>query len=93
MSLVPQLSVVSPYAGSETLPHFLASLARQSLDPELFELLLVEDGDHGGARALESCGARFAARVIPLNRPPGFDGHSAGLCRNVGARRARPRLR
>jgi glycosyltransferase involved in cell wall biosynthesis/peptidoglycan/xylan/chitin deacetylase (PgdA/CDA1 family) len=92
MNPVPLLSVVSPYAGGETLPHFLTSLTRQSLDPELFELLLIEDGDHDGTRILESSEARFAARVMPLNRPPGFVGHSAGLCRNVGARHARGRV-
>lgn len=92
MNLVPLLSVISPYAGSETLPHFLASLTQQTLDPELFELLLIEDGDHDGARILESAQARFAARVMPLNRPPDFVGHSAGLCRNTGARHARGRV-
>lgn len=92
MNPVPLLSVVSPYAGSETLPHFLTSLTRQSLDQELFELLLIEDGDHGGARIIESVGARFAVRVIPLVRPAGFNGHSAGLCRNLGARQARGRV-
>src|ERR1043165_1211585 len=92
MNLVPLLSVVSPYAGSETLTHFLASLTRQTLDPELFELLLVEDGDHDCARVLSSFHTRFTARVIPLSRRSGFTGHSAGLCRNLGARHARGRV-
>lgn len=89
MKLVPLLSVISPYAGSYTLPYFLASLTQQSLDPELFELLLIEDGDHGGARILESYRGGFAARAMPLNRPRGFVGHTAGLCRNIGAFHAR----
>src|ERR1051326_7115863 len=92
MNIVPQLSVISPYAGSDTLTHLLASLTRQTLDPELFELLLVEDGNQDCARILSSHHTRFAAKVMTLSRPSGFAGHSAGLCRNLGARRARGRV-
>lgn len=92
MNQAPLLSVVSPYAGSNTLTHFLQSMMQQTLEPSLFELLLVEDGDHDCARVLASCNPRFASRVVPLHRPSGFVGHSAGLCRNLGARLAKGRV-
>lgn len=86
---IPTLSVITPFSGSETLLHFLKSLTQQSLDHELFELLIVEDGDHGAEELLSSVNSKLQGRVIKLNRPPGFDGHSAGICRNLGARHAR----
>ncbi len=92
MNLIPVLSVISPYAGSDTLAYFLESLTRQTLDPDLFELLLIEDGDYNCTQILGSYKTRFAARVMPLIRPDGFVGHSAGLCRNLGAHHARGRV-
>jgi|GEM_PF-1991040 len=86
---IPQLSVITPFSGSDTLVHFLKSLTRQSLDYELFELLIVEDGDHGAQELLSSVEPGLQGSVIKLDRPAGFAGHSAGLCRNLGARHAR----
>src|SRR6185295_8096102 len=88
-NFMPMLSVVTPYAGSATLTHFLRSLTWQTLSTDLFELVLVEDGNHGCEQMLDSFALPFAFRVMTLNRPVGFVGHTAGLCRNLGAHHAR----
>lgn len=84
----PKVSVISPYAGGEGLPYFLQSMLQQTLNPSLFELILVEDGDHDSSATVRLFNFRFRVTVIPFKRPANFRGHSAGLCRNVGARLA-----
>lgn len=85
---MPKVTVVSPYAGGDSLVYFLQSMLQQTLDPALFELILVEDGDFDSSGTVRLFNFGFRVTVIPFNRPSGFNGHSAGLCRNAGARLA-----
>src|SRR5690242_2426744 len=82
---MPELTVVSPYAGGNGLPYFLQSMLGQTLAPDLFELILVEDGDLDCSEVVRLFNFSFRVTVVPFNRPAGFGGHSAGLCRNLGA--------
>ncbi|HEX5715388.1 MAG TPA: glycosyltransferase, partial [Thermoanaerobaculia bacterium] len=87
MSLEPFLSVIIPYAGgSLAIP--LGGLRAQGLDPDRFELILVEDGEHGAEGLLRRFALEFEVRVLVYRRD-GFTGHSAGPMRNLGAGVAR----
>lgn len=82
---MPKVTVISPYAGGNGLAYFLQSMLRQTLPPSLFELILVEDGDFDSAGTVRLFNFNFRVAVIPFSRPANFHGHSAGLCRNLGA--------
>jgi glycosyltransferase involved in cell wall biosynthesis/peptidoglycan/xylan/chitin deacetylase (PgdA/CDA1 family) len=79
------LSVVAPFNGSKNFKYFLQSLQQQTLDPTKFEVIIVEDGNHRADEITRLFNTRFSLRLVRFNRPEGFDGHSAGLCRNAGA--------
>lgn len=59
--LKPGVSVIVPsYNGADYLPQILSSLASQSLDTKMFEILVVLNGpDDGSKRHLEDCRADF----------------------------------
>ncbi|MBV9928527.1 MAG: glycosyltransferase [Acidobacteria bacterium] len=79
------ISVVAPFNGSKNFKYFLQSLQQQSLDPTKFEVIIVEDGDHRADKITKLFHTKFSLRLVRFNRREGFDGHSAGLCRNAGA--------
>lgn len=79
------ISIVAPFNGSKNFKYFLQSLQQQTLEPSKFELIIVEDGDHRAEQIARLFNTKFSLRHVRFNRPEGFDGHSAGLCRNAGA--------
>jgi GT2 family glycosyltransferase len=77
-----QLTVVMPtYNRPDALPRSLDALSRQTLDPGIFELVLVEDAKNEFAPVV---GQRpFAVRVLRATKP------GASAARNIGWRAAR----
>jgi GT2 family glycosyltransferase len=81
----PEISVVIPVRnGARTIPALLESLARQSLETERFEVIVVDNGSTDAtARIAAAAGARVVSEPVP-NR---------SRARNRGAAAARaPRL-
>ncbi|MBI2467114.1 MAG: glycosyltransferase family 2 protein [Candidatus Rokubacteria bacterium] len=78
----PLASVVIPaYDAEATLPACLAALARQSLAPERFEVIVVDDGSTDAtAQVAERAGVRVVR--LPANAGP-------AAARNRGAQAAR----
>jgi glycosyltransferase involved in cell wall biosynthesis/peptidoglycan/xylan/chitin deacetylase (PgdA/CDA1 family) len=66
----------------------LQSLQQQSLNPGLFEVIIVEDGPHTAGKTTSLFNTKFALRLLQFKREEGFEGHSAGLCRNLAAKQA-----
>lgn len=84
MVVLPEISVVIPVRnGSRSIGALLASLAAQSLAPERFEVIVVDNGSHDATGdTAASLGARVVYEAIP-NR---------SRARNAGARAARADL-
>lgn len=90
MSATPEISVVvATYCRAETLRETLAHLAAQSIAPERYEVIVVDDGspDHTRSVVEEAQGrCRFALRYLHhANRGPGYT-------QNEGVRVARAPL-
>jgi glycosyltransferase involved in cell wall biosynthesis/peptidoglycan/xylan/chitin deacetylase (PgdA/CDA1 family) len=86
------LSVVSPYAGGDALAHFLASLEKQLLSTNAWELLIVTEVNEDQVRQNVPNRIAKITRIIRFARPAGFGGHSAGVMRNIGAKNATGRI-
>ncbi|MDQ7849524.1 MAG: glycosyltransferase family A protein [Armatimonadota bacterium] len=87
MVSAPTLSVIIPtYNRAELLPRVLENLVRQDLPPELYEVLVVDDGSTDETPSLVGARAAVDGR-IRLLRWPENRGRSAA--RNEGVRQAR----
>jgi len=87
----PDVSVVVPAFGAPpALPGLLQALQRQSLDPDRFEVIVVDSGVDGGARQLEDLAKEWRQGRLRLVRGP-LTGGPAGR-RNAGAAAARGRV-
>jgi glycosyltransferase involved in cell wall biosynthesis/peptidoglycan/xylan/chitin deacetylase (PgdA/CDA1 family) len=82
----PLISIISPFAGSAIIKHFIKSVQRQTLDPDLFELILVDDRSQSTGLSLNEDHSGLPLHIIPFHKPEQFSGHTAGICRNLGAR-------
>jgi glycosyltransferase involved in cell wall biosynthesis len=84
----PALSVVIPtYNDARCLELTLRSLTRQTLSPELFEVVVVKDGSTDGYEEIEDHGKGLTVRVVEL---PARGGRAAA--RNAGLARASGRI-
>lgn len=87
------LSVVIPFAGSDSFSHTVRSLCSQTLNPRLFDVIVVAESDRKSAVAAINSVSTYSRRpvftIVDYVRPSGFKGHSAGRMRNTGSRHAK----
>ncbi|PYP88199.1 MAG: hypothetical protein DMG65_15830 [Candidatus Angelobacter sp. Gp1-AA117] len=83
----PNLSVIIPYSGSPLVSETLASLSKQTLPSDQWELIFVaEQSMPLPLINLQRLTCRV--RVVPFSKPEAFRGHTAGILRNIGVRLA-----
>jgi len=88
MSL-PLASLICPFTGSDSFKFFIQSVQQQSLSSDLFELIIIEDGVQIAESVVKLFNLKVQTKIHQLQRPAGFKGHSAGLCRNAGVNLSR----
>ncbi|MBI3507597.1 MAG: glycosyltransferase family 2 protein [Proteobacteria bacterium] len=88
----PVVSVIIPTLNSErTLAAVLDGLARQTLAPDLFEVVVVDDGSSDGTPA-RIAAARFPFALVYKRLERESDAYFAARPRNAGLRAARGRV-
>jgi len=87
----PGISVVVPYAGSLTFAETLRSLLQQTLNRRYFGIIVVAELGTMNPDLVVMLNATRAT-VFYCKRPENFNGHTAGILRNVGVSNARRRI-
>ena len=85
------VSVVVPTRGRPSLlACCLDALSRQTLAPDRYEVVIVDDGPSEDTRAVvEDYAARMSARALTIRYVPSYGPHGPAAARNRGWRRAR----
>lgn len=82
-----KLSLITPFAGDKSIKFFLQSLLSQSLSPSFFEFIIVQDGPLCVEEIVGSYNLKCPTKICTYTKPVGFEGHTAGILRNIGVKR------